>query len=204
VKVTLKLVLDKGHFITGDQVEDKVIIQLFNDRSEMAIHRTSEKYGSYLMKICMNVLNNREESEECTNDTYFTAWNQIPPDRPRRFLPYLGRIAKNSALNRYDYLKAAKRNRHFDVVLSELEYCITDVNQTEDYILEKELAGAISQYLRTLDENSRKIFIRRYWYSDSVREIGKMFGISQSNTKVILHRTRKNMKIYLEKEGYDL
>jgi len=202
--VTLKLVLDKGHFITGDQVEDKVIIQLFNDRSEMAIHRTSEKYGSYLMKICMNVLNNREESEECTNDTYFTAWNQIPPDRPRRFLPYLGRIAKNSALNRYDYLKAAKRNRHFDVVLSELEYCITDVNQTEDYILEKELAGAISQYLRTLDENSRKIFIRRYWYSDSVREIGKMFGISQSNTKVILHRTRKNMKIYLEKEGYDL
>jgi len=185
-------------------VEDKIIIQLFNIRSEMAIHRTSEKYGSYLMKVCMNVLNKKEESEECTNDTYLAAWNQIPPDQPLRFLPYLGRIAKNIALNRYDYLKATKRNSHFDLVLSELEDCISDVNQTEDYILEKELATVISQYLRTLDEKSRNVFVRRYWYSDSVREIAKMFGISQSNTKVILHRTRNGMRTYLAKEGYNI
>lgn len=185
-------------------MEDNAIIQLFNDKSEMAIHRTSEKYGSYLVKICMNVLNNKEESEECTNDTYFTAWNQIPPDQPRRFLPYLGKIAKNIALNRYDYLKASKRNNHFDVLLTELEYCISDVNQTENYILEKELAKAISNYLRTLEEKPRNMFVRRYWYSDSIRDIAKMFGISQSNVKVIMHRTRKNLKKYLEKEGYSI
>lgn len=185
-------------------MEDKEIIQLFNDRSEMAIPRTSEKYGSYLMKICMNVLNNREESEECINDTYFTAWNQIPPDQPRRFLPYLGKIAKNIALNRYGYLKALKRNNHFDILLSELEECISDVNQTENYVLEKELAGAISNYLRTIEEMPRNMFIRRYWYSDSIRDIAKMFGISQGNVKVIMHRTRKNLKSYLEKEGYHL
>lgn len=185
-------------------MEDQLIIQLFNKRSEMAIHKTAEKYGSYLMKICMNVLNNREESEECTNDAYFIVWNQIPPDQPRRFLPYLGKITKNIALNRYDYLKAAKRNRHFDVLLSELEECITDINQTEDYVFEKELAGLISQYLRTIDEKTRNIFIRRYWYSDSIRHISKMFKISQNNVKVILYRSRKNLKNYLEKEGYIL
>lgn len=185
-------------------MEDEAIIQLFNERSEMAIHRTTEKYGSYLMKICMNVLNNREEVQECTNDTYFTAWNQIPPDQPRRFLPYLGKIAKNIALNRYDYLKASKRNNHFDVLLSELEDCISDTNQTENYVLEKELAATISLYLRTLEEKPRNMFVRRYWYSDSIRDIAKIFGISNGNAKVILHRTRKDLKIYLEKEGYDL
>lgn len=185
-------------------MEDKEIIQLFNERSEVAIHKTSEKYGSYLMKICMNILNNREESEECTNDTYYTVWEQIPPNRPCRFLPYIGKIAKNIALNKYDYLIASKRNSHFDAILSELEDCIGDLNQTESHVLDKELANVISRYLRLLDEKSRNIFIRRYWYSDSIREIGEMFGISQNNTKVILHRTRKNMKIYLSKEGYDL
>lgn len=185
-------------------MEDEIIIQLFNMRSELAILKTSEKYGPYLMKVCINVLNSREEAEECTNDTYLTAWNQIPPDSPRRFLPYLGKIAKYIALNRYDYLTAGKRNRHFDVVLVELEDCLSDKVNTEDQVMEKELSDKISGYLRTLDKQTRMIFIRRYWYVDKISEIAKLFNISKSNTKVILHRTRKNLKVYLEKEGYKI
>lgn len=188
----------------GEKVEDKDIIELFINRSEMAIAKTSEKYGAYLTKICMNILNMKEDADECVNDTYLTSWKQIPPDRPQKFLAYLGKIAKNIALNRYDYLKANKRNTHFDVVLSELEDCLSSENNVEDSIIEKELSLSISNYLRSIDEKSRNIFIRRYWYSDSIADVSRLFGISQSNAKVTLHRIRNNLKHYLEKEGYNI
>nr|WP_279591730.1 sigma-70 family RNA polymerase sigma factor [Paenibacillus sp. F411] len=178
---------------------------MFISRSEVAIVRTSEQYGAYLTKICMNILNIKEDADECVNDTYLTAWKQIPPDRPQKFLPYLGKIAKNLSLNRYDYLKANKRNTHFDVLLSELEECLSSTNNTENSIMQKELSASISSFLRSIDEKSRNIFIRRYWYSDSIADVAKMFGISQSNAKVALYRIRNNLKKYLEKEeGYSV
>ncbi len=183
-------------------MEDIEILELFESRNETAILETSRKYGSYLQKICMNILGIKEDSEECVNDTYNTAWNKIPPEKPKKFLPFLGKIAKNTALNRYDYLTADKRNTHFDSVLSEL----SDIGGDDvfDSVSEKELSKSISDFLRNSDEKTRDIFIRRYWYNDKIDDIAKIFGLSVSNTKVILSRTRAKLKSHLEKEGYDL
>ncbi len=183
-------------------MKDNKIIELFEARDQKAIVETSNKYGAYLKKICMNILNIHEESEECLNDTYHIAWNKIPPDRPQIFLAYLGRIAKNTALNRYDYLSAEKRNTHFDSSLSELEEIFDSGEDLLDSIASKELASSISEFLRSADKKPRNIFIRRYWYNDSISEIATMFGISESNAKVILLRVRQKLKAHLVKEGY--
>lgn len=181
---------------------DQTIVDLFWQRSEDAIQNTSQKYGKYLTKIAMNILNQYEESEECVNDTYLSAWNQIPPERPQNLLPYLGRITRCLALNRYDYLKAQKRNAAFDVQLSELEECLTGGESAETQYEAGEVSAAISAFLRTQKEEARNIFIRRYWYSDSITEIGERFYMSESKVKSILFRTRNRLKMYLESEGY--
>ncbi len=183
-------------------MEDIKIIELFEARSEKALSETSSKYGCYLLKVCMNILGTKQDSEECINDTYHIAWNNIPPDRPKSFLAYLGRITKNIALNRYDYLTADKRNTHFNTALCELDDVLVSSTDVMNVVGEKELSASISEFLRGTDERSRNIFIRRYWYNDSISDISKMFGVSVGNTKVILHRVRISLRSYLEKEGY--
>ena len=183
---------------------DQMIIELFWRRSEEAIQNTSQKYGRYLIKIAMNILNLFEESEECVNDTYLAAWNQLPPDRPKELLPYLGRITRCLALNRYDYLKAKKRSSDFTVQLSELEECLVSSNSIEAEYEAEEIASAISKFLRSENTDSRNIFIRRYWFSDSIADIAKRFGLSESKVKSNLFRTRKKLKKYLEKEEITL
>lgn len=181
---------------------DQAIIDLFWQRSEEAIRNTSQKYGTYLTKIAMNILHYYEESEECVNDTYLAAWEQIPPDRPQRLLPYLGRITRCLALNRYDYLTAQKRNAAFTVQLTELEECLSRPDTIESAYENGELSSAISAFLRTLDSEKRNIFIRRYWFSDNITEIARRFEISESKVKSILFRVRKQLRKYLESEGY--
>ena len=181
---------------------DETIIDLFWKRSEEAIKNTAQKYGNYLMKVAMNILNCYEEADECVNDTYYAAWEQIPPDRPQKLLPYLGRIARCRALNRYDYLKAKKRNSDFVLQLSELEECLSDTGSAESQFEAGELAAAISAFLRTQSAEVSNIFVRRYWFSDSVSEIAKRFCISESKVKSVLFRTRNRLKKYLESEGY--
>lgn len=183
---------------------DQTIVDLFWQRSEDAIQNTSEKYGNYLTKIAMNILNQYEESEECVNDTYFTAWKQIPPERPQKLLPYLGRITRCLALNRYDYLTAQKRNAEFTLQLSELEECLAGADSVEVNYETGEVAAAISAFLRTQNSDVRNIFIRRYWFSDSITEITKRFHMSESKVKSILFRTRNRLKKYLESEGYHI
>lgn len=181
---------------------DQTIIELFWQRSEEAIRSTAQKYGAYLMKIAMNILSHYEESEECVSDTYFTAWNQIPPTRPQRLLPYLGRITRCLALNRYDYLTAQKRNSELTLQLSELEECLSGTDSPELQYESGELAGAISAFLRTQSADARNIFIRRYWFSDSIALIADRFQISESKVKTTLFRTRNRLRKYLEGEGY--
>lgn len=181
---------------------DQTIIDLFWQRSEDAIRNTSQKYGKYLTKIAMNILSYYEESEECVNDTYFTAWKQIPPDRPQKLLPYLGRITRCLALNRYDYLTAQKRNAEFTLQLSELEECLTGTDSVETQYESGEVASVISAFLRMQPSDIRNIFIRRYWFSDSISEIASRFNLSESKVKSILFRTRKRLKKHLESEGY--
>lgn len=183
---------------------DQTIIDLFWQRSEDAIRNTSQKYGKYLTKIAMNILNCYEESEECVNDTYFSAWKQIPPDHPQKLLPYLGRITRCLALNRYDYLAAKKRNAEFTLQLSELEECLTGMDSAEAQYESGEVASAISAFLRTQNPDVRNIFIRRYWYSDNIAEIASRFNMSESKVKSTLFRTRNRLKKYLESEGYHI
>lgn len=181
---------------------DQRIVDLFWQRSEDAVRSTSQKYGAYLTKIAMNILHHHEESEECVNDTYLTTWEQIPPDRPQKLLPYLGRITRCLAYNRYDYLTAQKRSAEFTLQLTELDECLSRPDTVESQYENDELAAAISAFLRTLDAEKRNIFIRRYWFSDSIADLSDRFEISESKVKSILFRVRKQMKKYLESEGY--
>ena len=181
---------------------DKDIIRLFVRRSEEAIRSTAQKYGSYLTKIAMNILGRHEDSEECVSDTYFTAWRQIPPDDPERLLPYLGRITRCLALDRWDHLTAKKRNSGLEVQLSELEECLAGTDSVEKQYEVGEIAAAVSAFLKKQSEDARNIFIRRYWYSESNADIAKHFGMTESNVKTILSRTRSKLKKYLESEGF--
>ena len=156
------------------------------------------------MKVVLNILHIHEDAEECVNDTYFTAWKQLPPDCPKELLPYLGRITRCLALNRYDYLTAQKRSVDFTLQLTELEECLSRPDTVESRYEYKELSSAISDFLRTLDSEKRNIFIRRYWFSDNISEIAKRFEIGDSKVKIILFRVRKQLKKHLESEGYSI
>lgn len=183
---------------------DHEIVELYWNRSEEAISCTMRQYGRYLLKLAMNILHLREDAEECVNATYLSAWNQMPPDRPAKLLPYLGRIARCLALNRYDYLMAQKRGADFTLQLSELEECLSTPDSTLSQFEERALADAISAFLRGLDLESRTMFIRRYWYSDSIGAIAKRFSVRESKVKSQLFRIRGRLKQYLREEGFSV
>ena len=183
---------------------DQTIIDLFWQRSEEAIRSADQKYGKYLLKIAMNILRRFQESEECVSDTYFTAWRQIPPDRPQRLLAYLGRITRCCALNCYDYMHAQKRNAEFTLLLSELEDCLAETDSAEEQYMKGEIAAAITAFLKMQKADDRVVFIRRYWFCDSIAEIAERFDMSESKVKSMLFRTRNRLKNYLESEGYHI
>lgn len=183
-------------------VEDTEIIELYWQRSEMAIQETNGKYGSYCKSIVHNILQNREDTEECINDTWLHTWNSIPTERPYEFRTWLGRIARNLAFDRYRRRTAKKRGgQEVDILLSELEDCIPSAQTVEKELEDAELAGFISSFLKKQKQENRMIFVRRYYYSDSVKQIAERFGISESKVKSSLFRVRNGLKAYLEKEG---
>ncbi|MBQ6695482.1 MAG: sigma-70 family RNA polymerase sigma factor [Lachnospiraceae bacterium] len=182
-------------------MEDSQIIELYWQRSENAIAETSKKYGKLCRHIAMNIIGNFSDAEECENDTYVAVWNAIPPTRPQIFSAFISKIARNIALNRYEYNKAQKRNNQFDMVLSELEECLACKQTVEDAVEEKEVASVLDGFLEGLSKEKRVIFVRRYWYSDSVKEIAKRMQISESKVKTVLFRTRKELQEYLLQHG---
>lgn len=182
-------------------MEDEKIIDLYWERSEIAIIETSNKYGRFCHWIAFNILSNHSDADECENDTYFAAWKAIPPFRPNKLPAFLGRLTRNIALDKYDYYKAQKRNIEFDLSLSELSECVSASDDTEAQYVAGQTAKAISNFLRGIDYESRNIFLRRYWYSDSISDIGSRFEISESKVKSILFRTRNKLQQYLRKEG---
>ena len=182
---------------------DKQIIDLYIGRMENAIEETNVKYGSYCRKISMNILQNRQDSEEAVNDTYLKAWNTIPPAEPNPLKTYLGMLARRTALNRYEYYRAQKRNSQFDMLLSEVEEMIPSQAAQQDY--EKgEISRAINLFLSGIKKDARIYFVRRYWHSDSISDITKRYGISQGKVKSSLFRTRTALREYLEKEGIEI
>ncbi|MBE7001924.1 MAG: RNA polymerase sigma factor [Ruminococcaceae bacterium] len=180
-------------------MEDRQIIALFWNRDEQAISQSQKKYGRFCHTIAYRILSSYGDSEECVNDTWQKAWNAIPPEKPAVLQAFFGRITRNLALDRYAYKAAKKRNIHLEAAMEEYWECIPDGKPNlEDSLAMKDL---LNRFLADLDKQTRIIFLRRYWYACSIGEIARSVGLMESNVSVILHRTRKKLKAYLEKEG---
>lgn len=185
----------------GKNMEDEEIINLYWNRQEKAISETDKKYGKYCNTISFNILQNREEAKECVNDTYLKTWNSIPPQRPNILKVYIGRIARNLAINQYERKNAKKRDYTLEIALEELNECISSNNNVEKESDYNELVKALNNFLSELSQDKRKIFLERYWYLYSIKEISSNNKISESNTKTILLRIRKELKDYLKEGG---
>ena len=185
-------------------MEDEKIIDLYFERNENAVAETALKYGSMLRAIAYGILKNYRDSEECENDTYHIAWNKIPPERPSYFSAFLGRIVRNISFDKYDYNNAAKRNPDIEMSLSELENCISAGNTTEQQYDCQRTAKHISDFLRKQPIIKRIVFIRRYWYCDSISDIAAQYKFSESKIKSMLMRTRNELKKYLERQGVNV
>lgn len=182
---------------------DDKIIQLFFQRQEVAIKETQKKYGSYCFKIANSILNNKEDSEECLNDTWLKAWESIPPTRPTYFNLFLAKIVRNFAINKYRSKHTHKRGKgEIALVLDELEECIIGEIDVETLYIAEELQNTINKFVRGLSEKDGNVFIRRYFYADPIKDISKRYHISENNVRVMLSRTRNRLKLMLEKEGY--
>ena len=185
-------------------MEDDVIISLYNSRSETAIAETEKKYGTYCRSIAFNILHDRFEVEECVNDTYLKVWNSIPPTQPDSLHSYIGRIVRNTALNIVKKKKTKKRGSgQFDEVYDELNGELSGIGKMDDYS-DIELRDLLNRFLDSLSEESKAVFIGRYWYFDSVSEIADAYGISQSKVKTTLFRMREDLRKHLEKGGYEV
>lgn len=185
-------------------MEDEVIVELYWQRDETAIHETEVKYGRYLTKIACNILGSREDGQESVNDTYLKAWNSMPTNRPCALSLYLGKITRELSIDIYRKRKALKRKAdEYAVSLSELEECAGGSSPIEAAELNS-LAAAISAYLRTLTEEQRSIFVCRYFYMDSIGDISAYSGASASKVKSALFRARAGLREHLKKEGYDV
>ena len=167
-------------------MDDKQIIRLFFERSEQAITELSQKYGDLCMKIARSILNDHQDAEECVNDAYLGAWNSIPPQSPDP----LKKLRTNSAI---------KRGSQFEVSLSELEDCIPD-NSLDEQLAVNELSAQINAFLAALPKDDRLMFVKRYWFSESISELADAFGITENNVSVRLSRIRGKLHQYLDRK----
>ena len=178
-----------------------MILDLYLDRSETAIAETSNKYGSYCHTIAANILGNTQDAEECVNDTYMKAWNVIPPERPLKFKAFLGKVTRNIALNKYEAKNAKRRGGDFARIADEFEQCLPSAMSVDSEFDARETGRLIDAFLRELDKESRVIFVRRYWYGESVKDIAARLEVGQGKVKSSLFRTRNKLKAKLESEG---
>ena len=181
-------------------MEDSKILELFFARNEDAIRHTDDTYGRRLFALADNIVRNDEDAEESVSDTYMRAWDTIPPQKPQHFFAYLAKICRNFALKKLDWKNAAKRKAEVVSLTQEMEACIPD--STRDREMEaKELGMLLDRFLRTLTPENQMVFLRRYWYVDTIAEIAARYGISESAVQMRLNRTRARLCAYLEKEG---
>ena len=184
-------------------MDDKEIIDRFIERSESAIDAISDKYSKYCRVIAVNILGDTEDAEEVLNDSYYRVWNSIPPERPDNLRAYIGRITRNLSLDKLDKNKAEKRGGgKIDAILSELEECIADKNNTIENLAEsKAITAALNSFLISQSIEKRCVFVRRYWRAASIEEIAEDFGMSVGKVKTMLFRTRNKLRKHLEREG---
>lgn len=181
-------------------MEDSKIIELFFSRDQEAIAQVDRTYGRKLFHISDNILRCFEDAQECVNDTYLKTWDTIPPKRPQSLFGYLAKICRNLSLNKLDWLNAAKRKTEVVSLTQEMESCIPSAYQ--DATLEaRELGRQLNQFLATLTPENRMIFVRRYWYVDTVADIAVRYSLNEAAVNTRLHRLRKKLADYLAKEG---
>ena len=181
-------------------MEDSKIIELFFARDEEAIRQTDMNYGKRLFVLADNILRSKEDAEESVSDTYLKAWERIPPTKPVHFFGYLAKLCRHFALGRLDWNMAAKRKAEVVSLTQEMENCVPD-SRREAELVGKELGRILNAFLHSLSQENRMVFLRRYWYVDTVAEIAVRYGISESAVMTRLHRTRRKLQSYLEKEG---
>ncbi len=182
-------------------MEDKDIIELYFSRNEAAIEETKQKYGGLCYRIAYNILSIHEDSEECVSDTYMNVWGTIPPSRPENFRAFICRITRNISINRYRRLHSQKRYNGMDTMLSELNDCVPSADNTEKEVEAKQLSEYISNWLDSLDDENCALFVRRYWFGESVKELAGRRGVSAERTAQRMLRLRKSLKKYLEQRG---
>ena len=181
-------------------MEDAKIIELFWTRNEDAIAETDASYGRKLRTLATKILDNREDAEESVSDTYMKTWEIIPPQRPAYFYAFIASICRHLSFHKIDWKQAAKRNAEVVALTAEMEMCIPDTRRDRE-MEAKELGKVLNVFLESLPKETRLIFLRRYWYMDTIAEIAARYGITQSKVKMRLSRTRAKLRTYLEQEG---
>lgn len=183
-------------------MDDQRIIELFFSRSEEAIGALSQRYGGACQRLAANILGNPRDAEECVNDAYLAVWNTVPPQRPKPLSSYVLRITRNLALGRYHRNTARKRNSHYDAALEELIEILPTADTAETALEASELTAALNRFLDTLDKRERAVFLRRYWYGESVSAMAVFFDMRANTVSQLLSRTRRKLQKFLEKEGW--
>lgn len=183
-------------------MKDSEILDLYFAREERAIAETQKSYGKYCYSIAFHILHDREDSDECVNDTWMRAWGCIPPNRPEHLNIFLGTITRNLSFDRWKRKKAAKRgNGEMEMELEELAECIPSTDSIEDTVAAAELTRIVNEFLHTLPERECNVFLRRYWYSEEYGEIAKRYGMKLNSVKSSLFRTRGKLRGFLEEQG---
>ncbi len=186
-------------------MEDEKIVEMYLARDEAALTATAEKYGGRLRALAYGIVKDSGAAEECENDTYLKAWDSIPPHEPRAYLyPFLARITRHCALNLCRDRGRLKRSAHIAELTREMEQCLPAPDNAEQRLDDTAFAAALNGFLASVAEEKRNIFLRRYWYLDSIADIARRFGVSESKIKSALSRMRTQLKKHLEKEGYQI
>ena len=185
-------------------MDDEKIIEMLFSRAEESISVIDEKYGAACKKIAKDILGNEQDAEECVSDAYLGVWNTVPPERPKPFSTFLYRILRNLSLKKLTANKAKKRSAMFEELITELEDYLPSTETVEKRMEQMELAKAIDEFLATLTPDNRKVFLRRYWFSESYEQIANDLCMSVGNVSMRLVRTREKMRKFLEERGIDI
>lgn len=182
-------------------MEDNKIIDLFFERSDNAIAELSHKYGNICMKISKNILGSSQDAEECVNDALLAVWNKIPPEKPNPLAAFLYKVTRNISINKLKYNSAERRNSQYNVCLEELEECISDTSTVENEISSAELSKCLNEFLDSLDEENRMLFVRRYWFMDSYKDLSSLSGMKEGTVRTRIARIKKELKEFLTRKG---
>lgn len=182
-------------------MEDEQIIKLYLERNEKALKETQSKYDAYCFRIAKNILTVREDAEECVNDTWNLSWNKIPPVIPVSLKAFLGKLVRDAAISRYRSNHAKKRYRGIEIIYEELEECIPSDFNVEENFEHQQLSEFINNWLGGLSKEDRVLFVKRYYYGDTVKRLAQVTGCTENQMAQKMLKLRKKLKLFLTGKG---